>query len=114
VIVDVSFQVVLRCPAVGDLQSGRQSLSFSPSRDALRPLERWTQDGASSTQLSRNVGSCIISTDVLTFHCSYNLMLECWHENPGQRPTFTDLKDDLDRILALTVAEVRTQHLGLS
>ncbi|ELT89076.1 hypothetical protein CAPTEDRAFT_135177, partial [Capitella teleta] len=36
----------------------------------------------------------------------YNLMLECWHENPGQRPSFTDLKDDLDRILALSVAEV--------
>ncbi|ELT97384.1 hypothetical protein CAPTEDRAFT_220531 [Capitella teleta] len=35
----------------------------------------------------------------------YNLMLECWHENPGQRPSFTDLKDDLDRILALSVAE---------
>lgn len=32
-------------------------------------------------------------------------MLECWQQNPSMRPSFSDLVQDLDRILALSVHE---------
>jgi serine/threonine protein kinase len=35
----------------------------------------------------------------------YNMMLECWHDSPGHRPSFSDLVADLDRILAVCVSE---------
>ena len=34
-------------------------------------------------------------------------MLDCWHQQPVSRPTFTELVADLDRILALSSQEVR-------
>jgi len=36
----------------------------------------------------------------------YNVMLQCWHDSPGLRPSFSDLVSELDRILALCVSEV--------
>ena len=36
----------------------------------------------------------------------YHLMLECWHQNPGMRPCFSRLVQDLDRILAISVHDV--------
>ncbi|KAK2187383.1 hypothetical protein NP493_167g01010 [Ridgeia piscesae] len=41
-------------------------------------------------------------------YCSlemYNMMLECWNQYPGRRPSFSDLVQDLDRILTLSVNE---------
>ena len=32
-------------------------------------------------------------------------MYKCWQQNPGMRPSFSDLVHDLDRILALAVQE---------
>jgi len=37
----------------------------------------------------------------------YNVMLQCWHDSPGLRPSFSDLVSDLDRILGLCVSDVR-------
>ena len=37
----------------------------------------------------------------------YSIMLDCWHECAIQRPSFSDLVQDLDRILALSAGEVR-------
>lgn len=34
------------------------------------------------------------------------MMLQCWHDSPGLRPSFSDLVSDLDRILGLCVSEV--------
>ena len=36
------------------------------------------------------------------------MMLQCWHDSPGLRPSFSDLVSDLDRILGLCVSEVET------
>lgn len=36
----------------------------------------------------------------------YLLMRECWQYNPMERPTFSELVEDLDRILTLTSNEV--------
>jgi len=38
--------------------------------------------------------------------CRYNVMLQCWHDSPGLRPSFSDLVADLDRFLGLCVSEV--------
>lgn len=35
----------------------------------------------------------------------YDMMLDCWHQSPHQRPSFMDLVLDLDRILAICVSE---------
>ncbi|ELT91660.1 hypothetical protein CAPTEDRAFT_90852 [Capitella teleta] len=35
----------------------------------------------------------------------YHIMLMCWHQNPDLRPTFSELVNELDRVLALTVSE---------
>ena len=32
-------------------------------------------------------------------------MRECWHWNPNERPTFTEIVEDLDKILSLTANE---------
>lgn len=33
------------------------------------------------------------------------LMRECWHWNPNERPTFTEIVEDLDKILSITANE---------
>jgi len=41
-------------------------------------------------------------------YCSlemYNIFLECWQHEPRHRPSFSDLVQDLDRILALSTTE---------
>ncbi|CAH1782894.1 unnamed protein product [Owenia fusiformis] len=41
-------------------------------------------------------------------YCSlevFNIMLDCWAQQPGYRPTFSDLVENLDRILTLSVPE---------
>lgn len=45
----------------------------------------------------------------LTFRscCRYMMMRDCWHAVPSQRPTFKQLVEDLDRIVALTSNQVR-------
>lgn len=41
-------------------------------------------------------------------------MRECWQYNPMERPTFSELVEDLERILKLTSNEVRfPPHLAL-
>lgn len=35
------------------------------------------------------------------------MMRDCWHAVPSQRPTFKQLVEDLDRIVALTSNQVR-------
>lgn len=35
----------------------------------------------------------------------YNIMLECWQQNPGLRPSFADLVPSLDSMLEMTVNE---------
>ena len=32
--------------------------------------------------------------------CSYEIMLQCWHENPYDRPSFTELYTRLDDMLS--------------
>ena len=39
-------------------------------------------------------------------NCRYSVMLQCWHDSPGLRLSFSDLVSELDRILAVCVAEV--------
>jgi hypothetical protein len=47
--------------------------------------------------------------------CRYLLMRECWQYNPMERPTFSELVEDLERILKLTSNEVRfPPHLALA
>lgn len=36
----------------------------------------------------------------------YMMMRDCWHAVPSQRPTFKQLVEDLDRIVALTSNQV--------
>ena len=31
--------------------------------------------------------------------CSYDIMLRCWQETPGDRPTFTELMEEIKEIL---------------
>lgn len=38
------------------------------------------------------------------------MMRDCWHAVPSQRPTFKQLVEDLDRIVALTSNQVRLSH----
>lgn len=37
----------------------------------------------------------------------YMMMRDCWHAVPSQRPTFKQLVEDLDRIVALTSNQVQ-------
>ena len=39
------------------------------------------------------------------------MMRDCWHAVPSQRPTFKQLVEDLDRIVALTSNQVRRPFL---
>lgn len=32
------------------------------------------------------------------FGCSYDVMMKCWKENPVDRPTFSQLATDLDKL----------------
>lgn len=41
------------------------------------------------------------------------MMRDCWHAVPSQRPTFKQLVEDLDRIVALTSNQVELD-LGAS
>lgn len=43
----------------------------------------------------------------------YMMMRDCWHAVPSQRPTFKQLVEDLDRIVALTSNQVEPD-LGAS
>lgn len=36
---------------------------------------------------------------------SYMLMRETWHWNPMERPSFSEIVDDLDKILSITANE---------
>lgn len=40
----------------------------------------------------------------------YMMMRDCWHAVPSQRPTFKQLVEDLDRIVALTSNQVRLSY----
>ncbi|XP_037685162.1 fibroblast growth factor receptor 3 isoform X2 [Choloepus didactylus] len=44
-------------------------------------------------------------------HDLYTVMRECWHAAPSQRPTFKQLVEDLDRVLAVTSTD---EYLDLS
>uniref|UniRef100_A0A8D2LH80 Fibroblast growth factor receptor n=1 Tax=Varanus komodoensis TaxID=61221 RepID=A0A8D2LH80_VARKO len=44
-------------------------------------------------------------------HDLYMIMRECWHAVPSQRPTFKQLVEDLDRVLAVTTTD---EYLDLS
>ncbi|XP_071073683.1 fibroblast growth factor receptor 3 isoform X2 [Dasypus novemcinctus] len=44
-------------------------------------------------------------------HDLYMIMRECWHAAPSQRPTFKQLVEDLDRVLAVTSTD---EYLDLS
>nr|XP_020661570.1 fibroblast growth factor receptor 3 isoform X11 [Pogona vitticeps] len=44
-------------------------------------------------------------------HDLYMIMRECWHAVPSQRPTFKQLVEDLDRVLAVTSTD---EYLDLS
>jgi hypothetical protein len=33
------------------------------------------------------------------------LMRECWHWNPNERPNFSEIVEDLDKILSITANE---------
>lgn len=37
--------------------------------------------------------------------CSVNLMKDCWHENPNERPTFTDIVSELDKFINIYIDE---------
>uniref|UniRef100_A0A8C5IKN3 receptor protein-tyrosine kinase n=1 Tax=Junco hyemalis TaxID=40217 RepID=A0A8C5IKN3_JUNHY len=41
----------------------------------------------------------------------YMMMRDCWHAVPSQRPTFKQLVEDLDRIVAMTSNQPGTEHL---
>lgn len=36
----------------------------------------------------------------------YTIMRQCWQHHAAQRPTFTELVDDLDRMLTFTASDV--------
>lgn len=42
----------------------------------------------------------------------YMMMRDCWHAVPSQRPTFKQLVEDLDRIVALTSNQVGLPWAG--
>ncbi|NXI80257.1 FGFR1 factor, partial [Rhipidura dahli] len=44
----------------------------------------------------------------------YMMMRDCWHAIPSQRPTFKQLVEDLDRIVAMTSNQVGEEYLDLS
>ncbi|NXN94689.1 FGFR1 factor, partial [Rhinopomastus cyanomelas] len=44
----------------------------------------------------------------------YMMMRDCWHAVPSQRPTFKQLVEDLDRIVAMTSNQVGPEYLDLS
>ncbi|NXD43647.1 FGFR1 factor, partial [Copsychus sechellarum] len=44
----------------------------------------------------------------------YMMMRDCWHAVPSQRPTFKQLVEDLDRIVAMTSNQVGEEYLDLS
>lgn len=44
----------------------------------------------------------------------YMMMRDCWHAVPSQRPTFKQLVEDLDRIVALTSNQVRLSRASPS
>ncbi|NXW06862.1 FGFR1 factor, partial [Fregetta grallaria] len=44
----------------------------------------------------------------------YMMMRDCWHAVPSQRPTFKQLVEDLDRIVAMTSNQVGKEYLDLS
>ncbi|NWU63131.1 FGFR1 factor, partial [Pterocles burchelli] len=44
----------------------------------------------------------------------YMMMRDCWHAVPSQRPTFKQLVEDLDRIVAMTSNQVSEEYLDLS
>ncbi|NXD02911.1 FGFR1 factor, partial [Certhia familiaris] len=44
----------------------------------------------------------------------YMMMRDCWHAVPSQRPTFKQLVEDLDRIVAMTSNQVGQEYLDLS
>lgn len=46
----------------------------------------------------------------LTTPPRYMMMRDCWHAVPSQRPTFKQLVEDLDRIVALTSNQVRLSN----
>lgn len=41
------------------------------------------------------------------------LMRECWHFHPSERPSFSEIVDDLDKILSITANE-EYLDLGIS
>ena len=43
----------------------------------------------------------------------YNVMQECWNENPLHRPTFADIVHDLDRIVAMSSRDVSLTRFKL-
>lgn len=50
--------------------------------------------------------------DLFDLICRYMLMRECWSFSPGDRPSFTELVKDLDKILTVT-ANQEYLDLGL-
>lgn len=37
--------------------------------------------------------------------CSYDVMLHCWHQNPGDRPKFSELHKKFDRFLGIHIQD---------
>lgn len=50
----------------------------------------------------------------MAFLVRYMMMKDCWHAISSQRPTFKQLVEDLDRILALSSNEVSLPQPDLS
>lgn len=49
----------------------------------------------------------VLSLSLTSLSCfRYMMMRDCWHAVPSQRPTFKQLVEDLDRIVALTSNQV--------
>ena len=39
-------------------------------------------------------------SEKLTYHFRYELMLRCWQEHPSDRPTFLEIREDLEEIMS--------------
>ena len=61
-----------------------------------------TLAGVNNTSFDKQVETlvgCFQGKSFISFLYSYEIMLDCWSENPADRPTFTQLRDKFDAII---------------